>query len=293
MIAALLILAAAPRLAPALALRASGAQGPLQRFDPAQDVGIDQRLGALVPGDVQLTDEAGRPVAFGDLFDGRPVILALVYYECPMLCSLVLDGALRALRPLELDAGAEFTFVAVSIDPREGPELACATRARLAEEYGRSPDLCGWRALTGSEAEIARLAEAVGFRYAYDEPSGEYAHAGGLMVLTPARELSRYFYGVDYQPRDVRLALVEAAGGRIGSLADQVLMLCMQWDPRDGKYSFAVVRALQLAGIATVLAIGAFVGRSLWREARARAGRPRTAPTPTGRVPSGRAKGGG
>lgn len=276
MSAALSTLAAAVGLA-LPALPGQGGSQVLQRFDPSQDVGIDQRLGERVPADVQLFDEDGRPVAFGELFDGRPVILALVYYECPMLCSLVLDGALRALRPLDFDAGREFTFVAVSIDPREGPELASATRARLAHEYGRSPDPRGWRALTGSEAELGRLAEAVGFRYAYDEPSGEYAHAGGLMVLTPARELSRYFYGVDYEPRDVRLALVEAAGGRIGGLVDQVLMLCLSWDPRDGKYSFAVVRALQLAGVLTVLAIGGFVGRSLWREARSRARTPRAA----------------
>jgi protein SCO1/2 len=251
---------------------------PVQRFDPAQDVGIEPRLGERVPADLRLLDEEGGEVRFGELAGGRPLILALVYYECPMLCSLVLDGALRALRPLELDPGTDYVFVAVSIDPREGAELAAAARARLAEGYGGGGGAGGWRALTGAQAELERLAAAVGFRYAYDEASGEYAHAGGLFVLTPELEVSRALYGVEYEPRDLRLALVDAGAGRIGTVGDKLLLLCLRWDPAAGKYTPAILRALQLGGGLTVLLIGAFVGRSLWREARrARRGRGATA----------------
>ena len=243
---------------------------PVQRFDPTQDVGLDQRLGEVVPGDVVLRDEQGRAVRFDQLAEGRPVILALVYYECPMLCGLVLDGVLRGLRPLAFDAGDEFVFVAVSIDPREGPELAAAKRAALVAEYGRPGTEAGWRLLTGAEDQIDRLAAAVGFRFVHDQRTDEFAHAGGLMVLTPERELSRYFFGVDYAPRDLRLALVEAADGQIGGLVDRVLLLCMHWDPTSGKYGLAIQRAVRVGGVLTVLAIGAFVGLSLWREGRAR-----------------------
>ena len=249
---------------------------PVQRYDPTQDIGIDQRLGEVVPADIRLVDEAGGEVSFGELFEtGRPVVLALVYYECPMLCGLVLEGALRGLRPLGLDAGSDFTFVAVSIDPREGPELAARKRARLVADYGRADvegvdgaeglegPAGGFRLLTGSEQQIDRLASSVGFRYVYDAAVDEYAHAGGLMVLTPERRLSRYFYGVDFAPRDLRLALVEAGDGAVGSLVDQVLILCMHWDPTTGRYGFAIQSALRIAGVLTVLAIVGFVVRDL------------------------------
>ena len=255
-----------------LALPASGAQDfPVQRFDPTQDVGIDQHLGETVPAELRFTDEDGGAITFGDLFEpGRPVVLALVSYECPLLCGLVLEGALRSLRPISFDAGEEFTFVAVSIDPREGPELAAAKRLSMVEQYGRSEDLAGWRLLTGEQDQIERLAEAVGFRYVLDERTGEYAHAGGLIVLTPERELSRYFFGVEYEPRDLRLALVEASEGAIGNLIDEVLILCMQWDPTVGRYGLAIQRTLRIGGVLTVLAIGGFVFLSLRRESRAR-----------------------
>ncbi len=257
-------------LASTLALALGQSYDPVQRFDPTQDVGIDQRLGEQVPGELEFVDEDGGPVRLGDLFGDRPVVLALVYYECPMLCGLVLEGVLRALRPISFDAGEEFTFIAVSIDPREGPELAASKRASLVEQYGRGEVLDGWRLLTGREDQIRALAEAVGFRYVFDERTGEYAHAGGIMVLTPERRISRYFPGVDYPPRDLRLSLVEASDGGIGSLVDSVLILCMQWDPTTGKYGLAIQRALRIGGVLTVLGILGFIGLALRREARTR-----------------------
>jgi protein SCO1/2 len=238
----------------------------LVQEDPTAAIGLDQRLGERLPRDVVLRDEAGREVQVGELLGERPVVLALVYYECPMLCTLVFDGVLRGLRPLALEPGRDFELIAVSIDPREGPELAAAKKERLLEEYGRPETAAGWHLLTGEEDEIRRLAEAVGFRYVYDEEADQYAHAAGLMVATPDGVLSRYLYGVDYAPRDLRLALVEAGEGKVGSLVDQVLMLCMHWDPTKGRYGFAIVRALQIAGGLTVLAIGLYVTRALCRE---------------------------
>jgi protein SCO1/2 len=264
-IRALLALALTTGLSGAAAAQRS--YDPIQRYDPTQDIGIDQRLGEVVPADIRLVDEAGAEVGFGELFDNeRPVVLALVYYECAMLCGLVLEGVLRGLRPLGLDAGSDFTFVAVSIDPREGPELAATKRARMVADYGRAElqgVADGFRLLTGTEEQVDRLARAVGFRFAYDAKVDEYAHAGGLMVLTPERRLSRYFYGVDYAPRDLRLALVEAGDGAVGNLVDQVLILCMHWDPTTGRYGLAIQSVLRIAGVLTVLAIACFVVRDL------------------------------
>ena len=255
-------------LAPPLAAQLD--PGPLQRFDPTQQVGIDQRLGEVVPGDIELVDEAGLTLRFEELFEpGRPVVLALVYYECPMLCGEVFQGLLRGLRPLGFDAGGEYTFCAVSIDPGEAPELAAAKREALLEQYGRGPEARdGFRLLTGDPEAIDRLATAVGFRYVYDERADEFAHAGGLMVLTPERELSRYFYGVEFAPRDLRLALVEAADGGIGTLVDRVLLLCTHWDPAVGAYGLAIQGALRVGGVLTVLGIAGFVALSLRRESR-------------------------
>jgi protein SCO1/2 len=238
----------------------------LVQRDPTELVGLDQRLGESLPRDVVLRDEAGREVRIGELLGERPVVLALVYYECPMLCTLVFDGLLRGLRPLSLEPGRDFELIAVSIDPREGPELAAAKKQNLLEEYGREDTAPGWHLLTGDEQQVRRLADAVGFRYAYDEEADQYAHAAGLMVATPEGVLSRYLYGVDYAPRDLRLSLVEAGEGKVGSLVDQVLMLCMHWDPTEGRYGFAIVRALQIGGGLTVLVIGLYVILALRRE---------------------------
>lgn len=242
---------------------------PVQRFDPTQDVGIDQRLGESVPLDLEFVDEAGRTVRLGEYFEDGPVVLALVYYECPMLCTLVMNGALRTLRAISLDAGTDFQLVTVSIDPREGPELAAEKKDQYLAQYDREGAEEGWHLLTGDEESIRELAEAVGFRYVFDEEADQYAHAGGIVVLTPEGRLSHYFYGVEFPPRDVRLALVEAADGTIGGLADKVLMLCLSYDPTTGRYGWAVMGTIRASGILLVAGIAFFVVRAVRRERKA------------------------
>jgi len=263
------------------AVRAPG--GRLGSDDVLAEVGIDQHLGERVPLDVELVGEDGAPLRLGDCFGERPVVLALVYYECPMLCGLVLNDMLRCFRALELDVGRDFDVVAVSIDPGESHELAAAKRASVVESYGRPGAEAGWRFLTGDASAIDALADAVGFRYLYDAEIDEYAHAAGIMLLTPDGVLSRYFYGLEYPPRDVRLGLVEASEGRIGSLVDQILLFCYHYDPQTGKYGLVITNVVRLAGALTVLAIVAFITVSLRRErrrARRRTRASRTAEAP-------------
>lgn len=245
----------------------AGAQ-QLDAADLVQQVGIDQNQGATLRADLVFADAKGRRVRLGDLFGGRPVILALVYYECPMLCTVTVEGLLGALRPLGLTLGEDFDVVTVSIDPGETAAVAATKKAEYLEEYGRHhPDATGgWHALTGDAEAIAELADVVGFRYVYDERRDMYAHAAGIVVATPDRRLARYFYGVTYPTRDLRLALVEASDGSVGSLADQVLLLCYRYDPAKGKYGFVVWGAIRLLGVATVLALAAFIIVMLRRE---------------------------
>jgi protein SCO1/2 len=245
-----------------------------QRFDPAQEIGLDQRLGEQVPLELAFRDEAGREVRLRDLFGRRPVVIALVYYECPMLCTLVLNGMVRTFRALSLELGQDYEVVTVSIDPRETPELAARKKAEYLKTYaGGEPSsaaTAGWHFLTGDQASIDALAQVIGFRYAYDEQSDEFAHASGIIVATPQGALSHYLYGVEYITRDLRLALVEASQGRVGNLIDQVLLLCYHYDPATGRYGFAVVTTIRAAGVLTVALIIGFVLRSLARERRAR-----------------------
>jgi protein SCO1/2 len=224
--------------------------------DLPTDVGIDQKLNAHVPLDIRLRDESGAVVRLGDLVDGKPAILNLVYYECPMLCNMTMSGQIRSLTELSLDAGKDFTALTVSFDPRENHELAAAAKRTALKRYGRDGADRGWRFLTGDEAETRRLADAVGFRYKFDATTGQYAHAAGLIVLTPDGTVSRYLYGVEFPPRDLRLALVEASGGKVGTPTDQVLLLCYHYDPTTGKYGLAIMNLLRLAGLATVLGMG-------------------------------------
>jgi protein SCO1 len=222
-----------------------------------RDVGIDQRLNQQVPLDLSFRDESGRIAPLREYFGSKPVILTLVYYQCPMLCTLVLNGVLQSLRKIQMNVGEQFEVVTVSFDPRETPELAAAKKKSYIQRYGRPGAARGWHFLTGDEASIAQLTRAVGFRYAYDSKSGQYAHASAIMVLTPQGRLARYFYGVEYQPRDVRLALVEASANRIGNAADQVLLFCFHYDPATGKYGLAILNVLRAACLATVVAMGA------------------------------------
>lgn len=244
---------------------------PVQRFDPSQDVGIDQKLGAQLPLELRFCVEDGREVALRELVRERPVVLSLVYYECPMLCSLVLNDQVRAMRGSTLELGQDYDVITVSIDPGETPELAASKKRTYLADYSSTAsasEQAAWHFLTGEQAAIERLAAAVGFRYVYDEQADQYAHAAGLMVLTPDGVVSRYLYGVDYAPKDLRLAVIEAGQGKVGSLADQILMLCFHYDPQTGKYGFAVITALRVAGVATVLALLVFMVRNLLRERR-------------------------
>jgi protein SCO1/2 len=235
---------------------------------PLQQVGYDQRLGRPVPLDLAFRDETGRPVRLGSYLGDRPAVLVLAYYECPMLCSMVLAGVAGVLKTLSLDVGKDFDVVVVSIDPGETPRLAAEKKRDTVNRYGRYGTEKGWHFLTGEQEAITRLARAVGFRYYYDEQRDEYAHAAGMVVLTPRGEIARYLFGIEYAPRDVRLALVESAGGRIGTLVDQVLLYCYHYDPQIGRYSAAAMNVLRLAAAATVAGLVLMIALFRRRERR-------------------------
>jgi protein SCO1/2 len=233
-----------------------------------EGVGFDQRLGELLPLDLELRDEDGRGVELGAFFGERPVVLALVYYECPMLCTLVLNGLTGALKGVGLEAGKDFEVVVVSFDPRETPELARAKKAAYLDRYGRPETAPAWHFLTGSPAAIERLTAAAGFRYAWDEAAEQFAHPSGILTATPEGRISRYLFGTDFAPRDLRLALVESAGGRIGTRTDQVLLYCYHYDPATGRYSAAVMNLVRAGALATVASLALVIG-VFWRSERA------------------------
>jgi protein SCO1/2 len=242
-----------------LVLVAGPARGQANLPPVLRDVGFDQRLDAQVPLALVFRDEAGRSVTLGEYFHGKPVILVLAYYRCPMLCTEVLNGLVRALLDVPFDVGKEFNVLTVSFDPREGPELAAAKKQTYLERYGRPGAEAGWHFLTGEQEPIQRLTEAVGFRYTYDPRNDQFAHASGIMVLTPEGKISRYFYDIHYSPRDLRLGLVEASENKIGSPADQILLYCFHYDPAEGRYGPVVMNFVRLGGVLTLLAIGTLV----------------------------------
>lgn len=233
------------------------------------DVGIDQKLDTQVPGNLVFRDDAGEIVTLQKYYDlKRPILFALVYYGCPRLCTTVLNEMNKALMPVDLSPGKDFEIVIVSFDPREGTDLSHKKKQEYTNFYRRPGTEKGWHFLTGDQNNIKALTEAVGFRYAWDEKHSQYIHAGGVMVLTPGGVTSKYFYGVDYVPRDLRLALVEAGNGKIGSLSDQVLLFCFQYDPHSGKYTLAVLNIVKVAGVLTVLGLGAFMVLSFRKDRR-------------------------
>jgi protein SCO1/2 len=238
-----------------------------------RQVDWDQRLNEPVPLELEFRDERGRTVRLGDYFRGKPVILVLAYYRCPKLCTEVLNGLVRAMLDLSFVAGREFNVVTLSFDPREGPELAAAKKKTYLTRYGHPKAETGWHFLTGSPEPIRRLTEAVGFRYTYDGRYDQFAHASGIMVLTPEGKIAQYFYGIRYSPRDLRLGLVEASAGKIGSPVDKLLLFCFHYDPIEGKYGPAVMNFVRAGGVLTVLAIGIFVF-ALWRRERRRVNEP-------------------
>jgi protein SCO1/2 len=231
-----------------------------------KNVGIDQRIGQQLPLDLPFRDETGRDVTIGESFHGRPVVLALAYYECPMLCTQVLNGMTASLKTLSFDAGKDFDVVVVSIDPRDGFRMAAAKKDAYVKHYGRPQTAAGWHFLTGTETSIETLAGAIGFRYAYDENLKQYAHGAAIYVATPKGVISRYLLGIDFAPRDLRLALVEASNNALGTVADQVLLFCYHYDPASGKYGAATLNAVRVGFIATVGAFLGFLFVSLRRE---------------------------
>jgi protein SCO1 len=237
---------------------------PLQnigvRPELLKNVGIDQKLDETIPLGLAFRDEHGNPVELARYFGSRPVILSLVYYNCPMLCTQVLNGLDRSLKLIPLELGRDYSVLTVSIDPTERPTLAEAKQALYTGMYGRPGAAGGWHFLTGDDAQIKQLAAAVGFRYAYDSDSKQYAHASAIMILTPEGKISRYFYGIQYPERDLRLGLEQASEGKIGPpVLDQILLFCYHYDPHTGKYGLLISRVIQLAGGLTVLAGGLFL----------------------------------
>jgi protein SCO1 len=218
-----------------------------------ENVGIDQRLDAQVPADLAFLDDSGRAVKLGDYFGQKPLILTLVYYNCPMLCGETLAGLTGALKAVKFDIGKEFDIVTVSFNPSETPAIAAAKKQDYVKRYGRPGAASGWHFLTGSAASINALTKAVGFQYQYDPKINQYAHATAIMVLTPEGRISRYFYGVDFPPKDLRMGLVEASESKIGNAVDAVLLYCYHYNPETGKYGAVVNNMLRLGGAVTIV----------------------------------------
>lgn len=224
-----------------------------------QDIKIEQKLDTQVPLDLTFRDEQGKAVKLGDYFGKKPVVLALVYYTCPMLCNQILNGAAGSLKTISFDAGNEFEVVAVSFDPKDTPETASAKKRAYLERYNREGAEKGWHFLSGDEAQIKVLADAVGFRYRWDEATGQYVHASAIMVVTPQGKLSRYFYGIEYSPRDLKLGLVEASEGKIGSPVDQLYLFCFHYDPATGKYGVVIMNIIRGLGLATFIGVALLI----------------------------------
>jgi len=253
-----LVVLAALVMAGVVGGRSARAQAtPASRVPPAfRDVGIDQRLNQQVPLDIPFRDENGDTVALREFFGKRPVILSLVYYECPMLCTTSLNGLEQSMKEMKLDLGKDYDVVTVSFDPTEQPSLAAAKKAVYVGLYGRPGAADAWHFLTGDQDSIDRLTQAVGFRYHYDKNIKQFIHATGIIVLTPEGKVARYFYGIQYPAGNLRLGLVEASQGKIGNPVDAILLYCCEYDPQTGKYSLVISRALQLGAAVTVVCLG-------------------------------------
>lgn len=219
-------------------------------------IGIDQKLNAQVPLDTMFRDEEGAPVALRDFFQTKPVILTPVYYRCPMLCSQILSGVVAGLRPLSLKPGRDFEVVAISFNPADTPEEALLKRANYSHSYSSRAGTRGWHFLVGSQPAITKVMEAIGFHYRWDPVNKIFVHASGVMVLTPEGRVARYLYGVNYEPKDLKLSLVEASHNRIGSPVDQILLFCYHYDPKTGKYGAVVLNMLQIGAVLILVILG-------------------------------------
>jgi len=237
-----------------------------------QAIGFDQRIGSPVSGALRFRDEIGREVTLERYYGKRPLVLALVYNSCPMLCNQVLTGLVAAMRVLELRPGADYDVVAVSFDPKESFTTAAKQRDKYLRYFAGGPKLPensvmnGVHFLTGEAEPIAALTSAVGFRYEYDKDIGQYAHAAGIIVLTPDGTVARYFFGTEYSPRDLKLAVVEASAGTVGTLSDELMLLCYRYDPETGTYSASAIGAVRVGGVVTVASLALFIGLSIRRE---------------------------
>jgi protein SCO1/2 len=224
-----------------------------------KDVGFKQKLNAALPLDVPFKDDAGRSVTLGDYFGRRPVVLAFVYYQCPMLCTQVMNGLSSALKVMPFAAGREYDVVLISFDARDTPAIAAEKKRAHLEYWSTEQDAASWHLLTGSEESIRRVTSAAGFSYQWDPRTGQFAHVSGVLVATPEGRLSRYFYGVEYSPKELRLALVESSEGRVGSAIDELLLYCFHYDPESGRYGVVVMNLIRLGGILTVVLMAAFI----------------------------------
>lgn len=266
-----MLLAAAPAHAQMTGTPTAGykqAPGQSSSSMPAalREIGFDQNLDQRIPLDVTFKDEAGRTVRLGDYFGTRPVVLLFAYYNCPMLCTQVMNGLASTLNVLALQPGRDFEVVTVSFDPRDTPESATAKKTQTLTRYKREGAAAGWHFLSGDQASITRLTKAAGFRYVWDQQTSQFAHPSGVIVLTPEGRLSRYLFGIEYGPRDLRLGLVEASAGKVGSPVDALLLYCYHYDPMTGRYGLVIMRAIRLCGAATLLGLGAFIFVMVRRE---------------------------
>jgi len=250
-----------------------------------RNVGFEPPLNGQIPPDLGFRDENGRDVRLGDYFGRKPVLLALVYYGCPMLCNQVEQGVVGSLKMLSFNAGSDFEVVFVSFDPRETPDMAAQKKVSALSHYGRPDTASGWHFLTGGKQSIDSLTRAANFRYSFNEKSGIFAHASGIMLLTPDGRISRYLYGVEYPSRDVRLGLVDASAGKIGNPIDHLLLYCFQYDPSTARYSATILRILRLGGVLTIFTIVA--GVLIFRRRDMRAPDPKLRPPFSGRSEQG------
>jgi protein SCO1/2 len=233
-------------------------------------VGLDQKLNHQLPLDSKFKDETGREVTLNDYFHhGRPVVLALVYYDCPMLCDQVLNGMTSALEVLKFNAGKEFDVVAISFDPRETPELAAAKRKIFLDRYKRPGTEQGWHFLTGEKPAIEAVTQAVGFRYVWDEKTHQFAHASAITLLTPNGKVAQYYYGIEYSPKDMRLGMIEASNEKIGTITDQILLYCYHYDPTTGKYGAAILNVVRAGAVLTMALLAGFIFLSVKKERQA------------------------
>jgi protein SCO1/2 len=246
-----------------------------------KEIGIDQHPDAKMPLDLEFNDERGGTVKLGDFFGPRPVVLALVYYSCPMLCTQVLNGLAGSLQGVTFTVGKEYEVVVVSFDPADTPSIAAERKQSFLRRYLSAADGNHVHFLTGRESSIAQLTKAVGFRYVWDQQTSQFAHPAAISVLTPDGRMSRYLYGVEFAPRDLKLALVEASAGRIGSIVEQAMLFCYHYDPETGRYGFVVMNIVRAAGALTVLVMVGLILMSLRRERRQASAVARTATTGT------------